>query len=135
MLEEILKLMGNENTHDLGVKLLEDRFNCRVVRKGDVLEKEDRELRYSFYVYENEKSKHTPVKPSFGFRLPSSIFKMFQFSTIEEKENFHELLSLYMGRLVDPSFEWHYPHWINDSNRSFIMKPVNPKTEEPFGSN
>lgn len=111
MLEEILKLMGNENTHDLGVKLLEDRFNCRVVRKGDVLEKEDRELRYSFYVYENEKSKHTPVKPSFRFRLPSSIFKMFQFSTIEEKENFHELLSLYMGRLVDP------------------------KTEEPFGSN
>ena len=87
-LEEILKLMGNENTLDLGVKLLEDRFNCRVIRKGDVLEKKDRELRYSFNVYENEKSEHTPIKPSFSLRLPPSIFKMFQFSTIEEKENF-----------------------------------------------
>ena len=91
-LEEILKLMGNENTHDLGVKLLEDRFNCRVIRKGDVLEKKDRELRYSFSTEKN-------------IRRGGVIL---QFLTIKEKEAFLELLSPFLWYLAYPTFAAHH---------------------------
>lgn len=102
-LEEILKLMGNENTHDLGVKLLEDRFNCRVVRKGDVLEKEDRELRYSFSTEKN-------------IRKGGVIL---QFLTIKEKEDFIDLLSPFINTLVYPTFAAHHANYLNNPNKIF----------------
>lgn len=102
-LEEILKLMGNENTHDLGVKLLEDRFNCRVIRKGDVLEKKDHFLRFSFSTNKNR-------------RMGGTIL---QFLTIKEKEDFIDLLSPFINTLVYPTFAAHHANYLNDPNKIF----------------
>lgn len=119
MLEEILNLLNDENTRDLGVKLLEDRFNCRRIRKGDVLERKDREFRHSFSINED--------------RRKGGV--IFQFLTIKEKEDFLELLSPFIGTLAYPTFATFHANYLMDLNKAFIMKPVNLRTGEPYEKN
>jgi hypothetical protein len=113
-LKEVADLLVNPNTIELGLKLLEDRFNCRVIRKGDVLEKKDRELRYSFAVLVDEEFE---FKTHISVNGPSSTFKMFQFSTIEEKENFHKAISPFINTLVYPTFAAHHANYLNNPNK------------------
>jgi hypothetical protein len=89
MLEEILNLLNDENTFDLGVKLLESKFDCEVglfsVEYGKLGFKASRSI--SFYVYQDLRRQLR--------------FLYIVFPTIEKLTAFLTLLRPFDNKLVD----------------------------------
>lgn len=89
MLEEILNLLNDENTFDLGVKLLESKFDCEVgFRYAEYIKlRVEASRSISFYVYQDSKRQLR--------------FLYVVFPTIEKLTAFLTLLRPFDNKLVD----------------------------------
>ena len=89
MLEEILNLLNDENTFDLGVKLLESKFDCEVgFRYAEYTKlRVEASRSISFYVYQDLRRQLR--------------FLYIVFPTIEKLTAFLTLLRPFDNKLVD----------------------------------
>lgn len=93
-LEEVLELLINENTTHLGLKIAEERFDCKLLSYSEYIAQDYTNLRRCYFMNFENKNIDFVLAEKEDFKLDQYIYKMSGYTLYRPYGEYHFLIYL-----------------------------------------